>query len=92
MSNFFFGTVIALFIALFMEIIAIQMFWFGANKQLVMLYSGCGILVYGFYVIVDLYLIAKKLEIDDYILGALTLYLDLLTLFLHILRILGNKK
>lgn len=57
-----------------------------------MLYGTAGVLVYGVYVIFDLKIIAEKIEVDDYILGALTLYIDLISLFVHILYILGKKK
>ena len=44
------------------------------------------------YVIIDLQMIAEKIDIDDYILGAIYLYIDLMTLFVYILRALGKKK
>jgi FtsH-binding integral membrane protein len=51
-----------------------------------------GILIYGFYVIVDIKLISERIDIEDYILGAITLYIDLMSLFIYILMILGEKK
>lgn len=57
------------------------------------------IVAYGFYLIYDTQLImggkAHGLSIDDYILGAMIIYIDIMILFLRILRILmilcGNK-
>jgi FtsH-binding integral membrane protein len=34
----------------------------------------------------------KSVALDDYILGATTLYVDIVQLFIRILRILGKKK
>jgi hypothetical protein len=49
------------------------------------LYCSAGILIYGFYVVFDLKMIVERIEIDDYVLGAMTLYADLITLFIYIL-------
>jgi hypothetical protein len=35
-------------------------------------------------------MIAKRLSPDEYVLGAITLYLDIINLFLHLLRILSE--
>jgi protein lifeguard len=51
-----------------------------------------GSLIYGAYVAIDLHLIAEKIDIDDYILGAITLYVDLITLFIKILQVVGKRK
>jgi FtsH-binding integral membrane protein len=34
----------------------------------------------------------RNLQLDDYVLGATILYMDIISLFLKILRILGKKK
>ncbi len=59
---------------------------------MIKVYAAGATCVYSFYVSVDLYLIAERIEIDDYILGALTLYIDLVTLFVHILQLLGKRR
>jgi FtsH-binding integral membrane protein len=51
-----------------------------------------GIILFGLLVILDLQKIAKNMSVDDYILGALTLYLDLIKLFGFILKPCGKKK
>ena len=52
-----------------------------------------GTLVVGMYLVYDVQLIAGKVglayEVDDYILAALELYIDIIRLFLEILRIVG---
>lgn len=92
MSDFIGGSICGLFFALIIEIVSIFFFFSGDNRTAVILYCAAGILVYGIYVIIDLHMIVKRLEVDDYILGALTLYLDLINIFIHILRVLGSKK
>jgi FtsH-binding integral membrane protein len=52
--------------------------------------------VYSVYLIIDTQLIfgGKNVELtlDNYILGAALLYIDIIQLFLQILKILGKKK
>jgi len=38
----------------------------------------------------DTYIITKRLSPDEYIMGAISLYLDFINLFLSILRVLNN--
>ena len=54
--------------------------------------SVAGIMVYGLFIIVDIKMISERIEVDDYILGAMTVYIDLMSLFLYILALLGKKK
>jgi len=92
MDDYVAGSICGLFFALILEIVSIFFLFSGSNRTAIILYSAAGILIYGMYVIIDLYMIVKRLEVDDYILGAFTLYLDLINLFMYILRILGSKK
>uniref|UniRef100_A0A7S2FID7 Uncharacterized protein n=1 Tax=Alexandrium andersonii TaxID=327968 RepID=A0A7S2FID7_9DINO len=59
-------------------------------------YCCLGILVFSFYLIFDTQLIVGKgqcsLTVDDYVFGALQLYLDIIQLFLYILSLLGNRE
>ena len=52
------------------------------------------VIVYGLYIVHDTQLIAgdKKysLSYDDYIVGALIVYIDIVMLFLELLRLLGK--
>lgn len=94
MKFYWYGLIAALLIALTLNILTFTLYFSGAfqSQSVQMLYGVGGVVIYGFYVIIDLKLISEQIEIDDYILGALTLYLDLITLFVHILRILGSAK
>jgi protein lifeguard len=51
--------------------------------------------LYAFYLIVDTQLIMggrrNELTLDNYILGAMLLYIDIIQLFLNLLRILGER-
>jgi len=64
-----------------------------------MLYDGLGVLLFVFFIVFDTQLILgewggheKQFGIDDYVLAALNLYLDLINLFLHILSLLGERR
>ena len=57
-----------------------------------LVYSCFGALVFSGYVVYDTYLILKRLGPDDWILGAISLYLDIINLFLYILQILGSSR
>lgn len=53
-------------------------------------------IIYSAYIAIDTQLILggknKELSLDDYILGSVILYTDIISLFLKILQILGKKK
>ena len=52
--------------------------------------------IYAFYLIIDTQLIMgdrrHALSLDNYILGAVLLYIDIIQLFLNLLRILGETR
>eukprot|EP00640_Fibrocapsa_japonica_P003650 CAMPEP_0113935702 /NCGR_PEP_ID=MMETSP1339-20121228/2806_1 /TAXON_ID=94617 /ORGANISM="Fibrocapsa japonica" /LENGTH=299 /DNA_ID=CAMNT_0000937943 /DNA_START=96 /DNA_END=995 /DNA_ORIENTATION=+ /assembly_acc=CAM_ASM_000762 len=54
------------------------------------MYAVFGAILFSLYIIFDTWLITKKLSYDDYILGAINLYLDIINLFLFILQLLGG--
>jgi FtsH-binding integral membrane protein len=51
------------------------------------------VIIYGVYLLIDTQLIVGKgrfgLTMDDYIIGALMIYVDMIGLFLYLLRLLG---
>jgi len=49
-----------------------------------------GAALFSLYIVYDVYLIARRLSPDEYIPAAISLYLDIINLFLHILRILAS--
>lgn len=67
--------------------------YFFRNKWLNLVLSVIGAIIFGIYILFDTQLIignkGLKYRIDDYIFAAINLYLDIVMLFLYILRILG---
>lgn len=63
---------------------------------LYLFYCTLGIFVYGVYLLIDTQLICGghtwQLSEEDYILGALILYMDIIILFLKILSLLAAKR
>jgi len=62
----------------------------------IMMYDLIGVLVFVGYIIYDTQLIVggnhkHQFTIDDYVFAALNLYMDIIQLFLHLLRMLGEK-
>mmetsp|Transcript_5720 Transcript_5720/g.12460 ORF Transcript_5720/g.12460 Transcript_5720/m.12460 type:complete len:244 (+) Transcript_5720:200-931(+) len=49
-----------------------------------------GAVVFSLYIVYDVYMISRRLSPDEYVFGAISLYLDIVNLFLNILRILGE--
>ena len=68
-------------------------------KPLYILYCCLGLIFYSLYLIIDTIIICGKekhngIEMDhnDYVIGALMLYLDIIMIFIYILRLLGESK
>ena len=55
-------------------------------------YAYAGAVVFMAYIVFDTYMIAKRLGYDDYIVAAIELYLDIINLFLYILRFLASTR
>lgn len=51
-----------------------------------------GAALFSFFIIIDTQMMMHKLSPEEYMLAAINLYLDILNLFLHILRMLGERK
>lgn len=56
-----------------------------------MMAAGGGIL-FSLFIIFDLQMMIKKLSPEEYIMATINLYLDILNLFLHLLRLLNMMK
>jgi len=65
------------------------------SDLLVKIYCCLGILVFSFYLIYDTQMVMGngelRLGVDDYVRAALELYLDIINLFLYILRLFGDR-
>jgi len=62
------------------------------------LYCCLGLIFYSLYLIIDTIIICGKekhngiaMDHNDYVIGALMLYIDIIMIFLYILRLLGGK-
>lgn len=69
--------------------------WISWIPVLHSLYCALGAALFGIYLVIDTQLIAGggryELSMDDYIAGALLLYIDIIQIFLYILSLLGNN-
>lgn len=76
-----------LFLAIFMI--------FSYSKVAYIIYCTLGVILFGIYLIIDTQLIMGNkrygLTLDDYVLGALILYVDIIQIFLYILSMLSKK-
>lgn len=65
------------------------------DSSLIYFYYWLCVIVYGIYLVIDIQLIVGKgrykLCHEDYIVGALMIYVDIMALFLELLRIFGSK-
>ncbi|NP_001279731.1 protein lifeguard 4 [Callorhinchus milii] len=83
-----------LFACLWILILAgfFRLFFFSETMELV--FASAGALLFCGFIIYDTHVLMHKLSPEEYILASINLYLDIINLFLHILRILEsiNKK
>lgn len=70
----------------------VNMFFPGRSKGFEVLYSGAGALIFAAYILVDTQHIMKTYSLDEEVSATLALYLDILNLFLFILRLLQNRE
>ncbi|KAI5478343.1 bax inhibitor family protein [Pseudohyphozyma bogoriensis] len=52
--------------------------------------AGAGTLLFSAYIVFDTHLLLKRLSVEDWVLACISLYLDILNLFLQILRLLSD--
>ena len=87
------------FIALLvLMLMGLCMAFFPRNELLQVVYSGLGCLLFSFFLLIDTQMIVggsrRSLQIspEEYIMAVITLYLDILQIFLHILQLLNASK
>lgn len=51
-----------------------------------------GAILFSLFLIFDTHMIMKKFSPEDYILATITLYLDIINIFVHILRVMGERR
>ena len=64
------------------------------SNQFLIVYAAIGALASGIFVLVDIVMIMVPgaMDMEDYILGALSLYLDIVRLFIYILMLFGKRR
>ncbi len=86
------GIIIVLLIAMLMLGIFSIFMW---SPFLTNLYCSLGVIVFGIYLVIDTQMIVggRRLELsmDDYVVGALILYIDIIQIFLYLLQLLSKK-
>lgn len=55
-------------------------------------YALLGALLFAGYLVLDTQLLIQRFELDDYVWASVTIYLDVINLFLHILRLVGDQR
>jgi len=84
MGPFLFGSLIALcmtgLVGIFIP--------FSRTMDIIFACGGC--LIFSGYIVYDTYIINKRLSPDEFIMGAISLYLDFINLFLNVLRLLND--
>ena len=74
-------------------IIAIALL-FTSNPFLHILYAAISVILYAFYLIYDTQLIlsdkAKAISYDDYIIGSIMIYTDIIEIFIRLLKLLDR--
>ncbi|PWY96398.1 N-methyl-D-aspartate receptor glutamate-binding subunit [Aspergillus sclerotioniger CBS 115572] len=65
--------------------------FFPANSTVELIYSGLAALIFSGYILVDTQLVMRHYHVEEEIAASISLYLDILNLFLAILRILNNQ-
>ena len=87
------GLLLIIAVQLFLSLLTFFVFQF--TQQWYPFAAGFCVILYGLFIIIDTQLIVgggrHKLSIDDYIIGAMILYIDIIMLFLYLLEIFGRR-
>ncbi|CAL8386590.1 unnamed protein product [Boreogadus saida] len=81
-----------LFAALLILIVGGVMRMFFNNETTELLFACAGALVFCGFIIYDTHLLMHQLSPEEHILASINLYLDIINLFIHLLRILDSMK
>jgi protein lifeguard len=66
--------------------------FFGQTSTTSKVYGGIGALIFSGYILVDTQLVMRHYHVEEEIAAAISLYLDIINLFLMILRILNSQQ
>lgn len=70
----------------------VMMFFPHQSSAMEMIYSGLGAAIFSVYIVIDTQRLMKTANLDDEVMATMSLYLDILNLFLFILRILQSRQ
>lgn len=84
-------------IVLLFGLICLPLFlFFIRNPFIKTLYSVIGAIVFGCYIVVDTQMLIgegqNKFSVDEYVMAAANIYLDIINMLLYILKLIGKKK
>ena len=65
--------------------------FFTYNSTAELIYGGVAALIFSAYILVDTQLVMRHYHVEEEIAAAISLYLDIINLFLSILRILNSQ-
>jgi FtsH-binding integral membrane protein len=80
-------------VSMFLGFLTFVLYFIFPSELMHLIFCWVGLIVTCVYVLYDVYLITEKhgLDYDDYIIGALLIYTDIITMFIDILSIIGNR-
>lgn len=86
-----------LFVALILFFIFGLVAMFVRGRIMTLVYSSCGVLLFSFYLIYDTQMMMggthkHSISPEEYVFAAITLYLDIINIFIYILSIIGASK
>ncbi|KAL0213830.1 hypothetical protein P9112_006014 [Eukaryota sp. TZLM1-RC] len=77
--------------SLLLALVIISIFgMFSDSEFLHLAIAWFGVCLFSLYIIIDTQIIMKDLSLDDYVLGAIMLYLDIINLFLYLLKLFSR--
>lgn len=74
-----------------MIIFGFMAMFFPGGKTIELVYGLIGAVIFSGYILVDTQLVLRQYAVEEEIAAAISLYLDILNLFLSILRILNSQ-
>ncbi|KXJ15631.1 protein lifeguard 4 [Exaiptasia diaphana] len=81
-----------LFTILWIFIVAGFMQFFFQSELLELAYGVTGALLFSAFIVFDTHMLMHKMSAEEYIMASINLYLDIINLFIHILKILDSLK
>lgn len=76
----------------FLILFGVVSLFFKHNSTTELIYGGLGALIFSGYILVDTQLVMRHYHVEEEIAAAISLYLDIINLFLSILRILNSSQ